>query len=179
MNTRVFDIHAKFNEITQDGDQLFHYLGPLDGLDVDGLIEKFGASDMPLRVRKRLVNIIIECVQNMRSYYCGYCADRGYDAVILSIGKSSKGYNFYIGNFVLNEDFKTVRSRLNLINGLSKEELRELYRGILDYGSVSQLGGAGLGFIDVAKRSEGPLVYTTESINDKMSFFTLKIVIGN
>ncbi len=179
MGTRIFDINAKFNEIIHGGDQLFHYLGPPTGLDVDGPIEKVEASDMPLRIRKRLVNIIVECIQNMRSYYCDYCADKGYDAVILSIGKSSKGYDFHIGNFVLNEDFETVKSRLNLINELSKEELRELYRGILDYGSVSQLGGAGLGFIDVAKRSDGPLVYTAEPINDKMSFFTLKIVIGN
>ena len=65
-----------------------------------------------------------------------------------------------------------------MVNAIPKEDLGDLYRSVLDYGSVSNSGGAGLGFIDIARKSDSPLTYTLDKIDDNTYFFTLEISIN-
>ena len=57
----------------------------------------------------------------------------------------------------------------------NNEELKELYRGILDVGTVTSGNGAGLGLIDLARKSGRKVSYNFEEIDDKFSFFTLMV----
>ncbi|WP_425482535.1 DUF6272 family protein, partial [Fulvivirga aurantia] len=57
------------------------------------------------------------------------------------------------GNYLLNKEIPGIRTRIEMVNAMSEEEVKELYRGILNFGGVSQGGGAGLGFVDLARRS--------------------------
>ena len=65
-----------------------------------------------------------------------------------------------------------------MVNGLTREELKAYYKKILNNGEISDKGGGGLGFIDIAKKSGEKLEYSIREIDGNYSFFTLTVKIS-
>jgi hypothetical protein len=68
-----------------------------------------------------------------------------------------------------------LKGRLDKVNLLDKNGLKDYYKEIILSGNVSQKGGAGLGIVNIAKVTENKLEYTFEDIDSQYSYFTLKI----
>jgi len=66
---------------------------------------------------------------------------------------------------------------LERVNNLSKEELNQLYKQKIKEGRLSEKGGAGLGFIDIARKTGQKLVYSFLKIDEEKSFFVLTTTI--
>ena len=62
---------------------------------------------------------------------------------------------------------------LEKINSLDRDGLKQLYKQQIKEGRLSTKGGAGLGFIDIAKKTGNPLHYSFISIDDEFSFFII------
>jgi hypothetical protein len=62
---------------------------------------------------------------------------------------------------------------LETINKLDKDGLKALHQEQMKKGKLSERGGAGLGFIDIARKSGRPLAYNFKPITDQTSFFIL------
>jgi hypothetical protein len=60
---------------------------------------------------------------------------------------------------------------------MDKEQLKEYYQEVLNGGSMSEKGTAGLGMIDIARKSGNKLEYKFLPISDNMRFFSLNIKI--
>jgi RecA/RadA recombinase len=84
-------------------------------------------------------------------------------------------YNIITGNFMKNEEVEKLKTRLDKVNSLSKDELRQFYREILDNNQISKKGGANLGMIDMARKSGEKLEYHFTQVNDKLTFFDLRV----
>jgi len=82
-------------------------------------------------------------------------------------------------NLVENERIPFLESHLSKINSMSKDELKTLYREILYEGEVTGKGGAGLGLIEMARKSGEKLDYCFERVDDNSSFFYLQIKLAN
>lgn len=82
------------------------------------------------------------------------------------------------GNAMLTEEVDDMISRLEKINSLDKAGLKEMYRDKIRTTKISEKGGAGLGFIDMAKKSGNKLSFHFEKMDEIHSFFSLKIVIN-
>jgi hypothetical protein len=67
---------------------------------------------------------------------------------------------------------------LDDINALTKEELKDYYKEILNNGEMSMKGGGGLGMIDIARKTGQKLNYNFMSVDEKYSFFSLNIKIS-
>ena len=80
-------------------------------------------------------------------------------------------------DFIKNEKVKSLKQRLDRIKSLSKDELKELYKNILNHQEFTQKGGVGLGLIDMAKRTEGNMEYKFTKYNEEYSFFNLEIYV--
>jgi predicted Zn-dependent peptidase len=93
------------------------------------------------------------------------------------ITTSADGYHVVTGNYIMNEKIEKLKSWLDEINSVSPEELRELYKKILNNEQFSEKGTAGLGFIDIARKSGQKLVYTFQQVNERYSFFSFQITI--
>jgi hypothetical protein len=76
------------------------------------------------------------------------------------------------------ENVNFLESKLSEINSLDKEGLKELYKSIIKSSQLSEKGGAGLGFVDMARKSGQKLEYHFNKIDDKYSFFSLKTKIS-
>jgi len=62
---------------------------------------------------------------------------------------------------------------LEEINSLDKEGLKQLYKKQMREGRLSDKGGAGLGFIDIARKTGNKLEYHFLPIDETSSFFLL------
>ena len=137
------------------------------------------------RVQRKVFNVMVECLQNIFKHYAEFDeATYGKNNAIFMIGKSDEAYIITSGNAVVNDEVKNITARVEEINNLDLEGIKLLYRKKLkekknqgDAG-LTPKGGAGLGFIDMAKRSGHKLIYDFESINDHLSFFSLKVTIS-
>jgi hypothetical protein len=58
---------------------------------------------------------------------------------------------------------------------MDKRELKEHYREVISEERQPGQVGAGLGLIDIARKSENQLEYEFSDINDDKSFFTLTV----
>ena len=110
--------------------------------------------------------------------------DDTYDArdlkrsAIFMIGKSDGQYNIITGNYISNDNVSGLKKRLDEVNSLSKEELKDYYKQILNNGEMSLKGGGGLGMIDIARKTGQKLGYTFQNVDTNLSFFSLNIKIS-
>lgn len=178
MAESAFDVHEKFKALTQSGSKVLSFIGSVDDINLDLMIEAVESElEDAVRAKKRLVGVLVESVQNLELYYCKACAASGNKEIFVVITKYPDQVVFCAGNYIKKSDLESIEARIKIINGLPKESLKDLYRGVLDYGSVSSDGGAGLGFIDIARKSDTPLIYNVEPIDQDSNFFTLEISI--
>jgi hypothetical protein len=118
----------------------------------------------PNPIKKKVFNVMVESLQNISKH--AVCIDKvntKHGRGILLISEDKNSYNITTGNII----------NINNVNSKNKEELRELFKERLSKGRLSEKGGAGLGFIDIAKKSGNNIEYHFEKVNDKYSFFIL------
>ena len=56
-----------------------------------------------------------------------------------------------------------------------KDELKEFYKTVLNEGTMSSKGTAGLGMIDIARKSGQELKYEFTPIHEHLTFFSLSV----
>ncbi len=88
---------------------------------------------------------------------------------IVTIGKTSDGYFVSSGNLIENCDAESLKTRIESLAGLDKAALKKLYKEQLRKDLSPDSAGAGLGLIDMAKRSSRSLEY---SISPQDAFFS-------
>jgi len=135
------------------------------------------------KIKKKVYHILVECLQNLYHHMDevpSYTNTNGKDrSAIFMIGKTDEGYSIITGNYILNENVSGLKKRIDEINALTKEELKEYYKQVLANGEMSLKGGGGLGIIDIARKSGEKLEYEFLSLPNNVSFFILKIKITN
>lgn len=130
-------------------------------------------------IQQRVYHVMVECLQNIGKHADTIKEEAGeeYGNGMFLVQSLENEYSITTGNAVFNEKVKELQSSLDKVNELDNEGLKNLYKEILSSGSLSEKGGAGLGFIDIAKKTQRKLNYYFLPINDKMSFFVLKITV--
>ncbi|MCU0359802.1 MAG: SiaB family protein kinase [Bacteroidia bacterium] len=134
------------------------------------------------KMKKKVYNVLVECLQNLY-HHMDEVAEKEENeknsSAIFTIGKSGEKYNIITGNYILNENIGGLKKRLDEVNSLNKEELKEYYKKVLNNGEMSLKGGGGLGMIDIARKTGEKLEYNFLEIDNKVSFFTLNIKVSN
>lgn len=133
------------------------------------------------KVKKKVYNVLVECLQNLY-HHIDEVIDPAFDnekmrSAIFMIGKMDNNYDIITGNYIKAENVSNLKNRLDEVNSLTKEELKEYYKAILNNGEMSAKGGGGLGMIDIARKTGQKLYYNFMPVDDKFSFFTLNIKI--
>ncbi|MCK4748336.1 MAG: hypothetical protein KAT15_14900, partial [Bacteroidales bacterium] len=78
-------------------------------------------------------------------------------------------------NPVKNKDVEPLRTRIDNVNKRDREELKELYKTTITNGEFSSKGGAGLGFIEMAKTTGNKLEYSFENMSNEYSLYTFRV----
>ena len=130
-------------------------------------------------VQKKVFHVMVECLQNISKHADDFGAadylfsGRG----IFLVAKGKNDYTVTTGNAVENAKIPFLKTLLEQVNRLDKDELTELYKKQIKEGRLSDKGGAGLGMIDIARKSGHKLDYNFHKISDKYSFFSLDVTV--
>jgi len=91
------------------------------------------------------------------------------------------GSSYYIisANIVDNQIIPVLKEKLDNVNTLDQDELKALYYSVLTKQGLSNKGGAGLGLIQMARKSGQKLEFDFVKLNDKYSFFYLQLKLVN
>ena len=175
---KTFDISTSYNQFIGSY-TIYSYLGEVSQKGLDTILTAAETSldkvDFPTLARKKIFNILVEGLQNIFLYQKkNKQKDRLNDAFVL-VNKADDFCKIVVGNYICRKDTPGVKSRIDVVNKLDEAELKDLYRGVLDIGGKSEVGGAGLGFIDMAKRSSSQLISNFYPVNDDFVFFTLEL----
>lgn len=92
--------------------------------------------------------------------------------VTRNIGKS---YYISSANLIANKDVEGLRGKLEQLNQMSPEELKILYLDVLQHNEMTNKGGAGLGLIEMARKSGQKLEFEFEEVDKDFSYFYLQI----
>ncbi|MBW3544271.1 MAG: SiaB family protein kinase [Bacteroidetes bacterium] len=130
-------------------------------------------------IKRKVFNVMVECLQNIvkHSEDLNRTMEQKSTAIFM-IGKQDSAYIITSGNPIKNEEVDNLRAKLDQINGLDKDGLKQLYKEIIKSTSLSEKGGAGLGFVDMARKSGSPLEYDFEKLDNQYSFFSLRTKIA-
>lgn len=126
-------------------------------------------------VQRKVFHVMVECLQNISKHADDFGTNdflysgRG----IFMVSKAETEYTVTTGNAVDKSKIEDMKQMLETINSMEKEELNELYKKQIKEGRLSDKGGAGLGFIDIKRKTGKRLEYHFLPIDDDISFFLL------
>lgn len=131
-------------------------------------------------VQKKVFHVMVECLQNISKH-----ADRPEEENkskdkdgrgLFLVSKCEEEYNVTTGNVIKNDKIPFLREMLDGINSLDREGLKNKYKQQIKSrppGELTEAGGAGLGFIDIARKTGRKLIFDFLPLDEENSFFIL------
>lgn len=128
-------------------------------------------------ITDKVYHVMVECLQNICKH-----ADNQLTAKpgkpgegIFLVGSTEKQYNVTTGNPIANEKVKNIKTSIDRLNSMDKDELKAAFKKQIVENRLSDKGDAGLGLIDIARKTGQKIEYHFKPINDKTTFFLLNI----
>jgi len=139
--------------------------------------EDMKAKTVDIGTKKRVYHTMVEILQNMNRHSDEIADESHVGRGLFMIGKKGNNYFIITSNRIKNSSIKSLKDSIEIINNSSLEELNELYTNQLRFGKITEKGGAGLGLLDIARKTNKSLQYNFIPINKFYSYFVLKVVI--
>lgn len=174
----------EFKEEINSQELLVRFEGEITEAEVSNILQSVenrleSEDENPKKLRK-VYNILVEALQNL------YHHTDKYEDKSLGNGAKVKSVAFYLSrqddeyfilaaNYISLENIEPLQAKLEKINSLDKDGLRDYYKEVLDNGQYSVHGGGGLGMIDIARKSGNKLEYSFQDVNSEFGVFVLKI----
>ncbi len=131
-------------------------------------------------VRKRVYHVMVECLQNIAKHAFAQKnvseAEKSHGIVMVS--NNTRFYQVTTGNLIMLEETEKLKKFIDKINSLDRDSLNRMYKKQLQEGSLSNKGGAGLGFIDIKRKTGENLKYDFLPVDDNNAFFLLTATIN-
>jgi hypothetical protein len=127
-------------------------------------------------IKRKVFNVMVESLQNIVKHSDELVdgTTRSHAAIFL-IGREDTRYTIMSGNPIRKENIPALKEKLELINGLDKDGLKDLYKEIIKNTTISDKGGAGLGFVDMARKSGEKIQFVFPEMSAEYCFFCLKV----
>lgn len=131
-------------------------------------------------IQKKVFHVMVESLQNISKH----SAERKDISSIIDgqgiflISKTNTEYNITTGNVVNKNEIPKLEETIALINSGNKKTLNEKYKERIKIGKLSERGGAGLGFIDIVRKTNEKLLYSFVDINEEKSYFIVTSTIS-
>jgi Family of unknown function (DUF6272) len=132
-------------------------------------------------IKRKVFNVMVEALQNIVKHSSEQNLQAGSlisKSAIFMISKDDSRYCVMTGNPISKTNVAKLTANLNDLNGKDKEGLKEMYKDIIKNTQISEKGGAGLGFVDMARKSGEKLEFTFANMDADYEFFCLKVKIS-
>ncbi|WP_051261498.1 SiaB family protein kinase [Desulfovibrio inopinatus] len=180
----------EFYESLQEEGILFCYSGPTNQGLVEGIgdilrqrmaVEEAGTSEV-----HGLFAIFIEQMQNILHYSAEttpQTTDQYFDEMrhgVVVVGREREAMRrFFVicGNYIEKSKGQVLAEKINAMRSMNKDELKALYKEMRRQDPTTEDSkGAGLGFLEMARKASCPLDYCIANVSEELSFFSVKAV---
>jgi hypothetical protein len=174
------DLTRRIRDKMMRGRLMFAYRGVVtseNSMPLLTLLEKeMENSEFGFVGRKRLFMFVLESLQNVSLH-----SDQNQHADMSTVvySKTGNGYTVTTGNVLPSSDINNLKSKLDEINNLQTDEIRNVYRQMLSTSEFSNKGGAGLGLIEMAKKTGNKIDYDFVPLDEEFSYFILSKTVNS
>ncbi len=173
-------IQENFSYIKEEN-IILHYYGKVHHEIIKALLytleSYFNQSKLPRFLQKKTYNVMVECIQNIEKHAISIYHENFHKKGSILILNLEGNIHILSSNFI-NEEQKNILLKKQLeIKGKTKEKLRKIYKEQLISGTLSEKGGAGLGFIDIARKTNNNINFLFYPISEQLIIFTLQVII--
>jgi hypothetical protein len=98
---------------------------------------------------------------------------------LFMLGKKNDAYHIITSNLVDAKQEVVLKNTIDSLNAATPLELKEMYKKQLREGKISGKGGAGLGLIDIARKTQNPLDYMFFPADVDKKYFLLKVKVDS
>ncbi|MCC6369937.1 MAG: hypothetical protein IT236_02905 [Bacteroidia bacterium] len=128
-------------------------------------------------LKKRVLHVVVECVQNIERHCIEPKTDARNNASIVIL-KTDSDYVVSFCNRIDNSNVTGLKDKIEKVNSFNKEELVDFYKFCLRNNTMSEKGGAGLGLIEISRKSGNKIDYIFEEVDRDNSNFSLTVKIS-
>ncbi|MCQ2202519.1 MAG: SiaB family protein kinase [Bacteroidales bacterium] len=186
-STSVFDLNAWMKR-KSTGSVMIEHVGGFTSEYIDSVLP---AVEQGLNrfvdqenIRKKAFHIFVECIQNLYHHIesnpslIEEYGDDKLGAIVLTTDGSS--CRVTTGNFIPREKKAILENRIDRLNAMDASEIKQLYRDTINNQDFSSKGGAGIGMIDMARKTGNKLLYDFYDVKDNpgVVFFSFDVCIN-
>ena len=161
---------------------ILSYQGPLSFSTIDRLLSEFKLAaqdhDISFKTYKKMISVMIEALENVSKYSDQLLCNGDRSSVFCPSCKISRNDSLIemeTTNPVKKQEVLSLRTRIDNVNRQDSNALKELYKSTITNGEFSATGGAGLGFIEMAKTTGNKLEYAFENLSKEYSLYTFRV----
>ncbi len=162
---------------------IFSFSGPMSHEIIEGIggairAKIGGGEDGDKKAALKVFSIFVEQVENVINYSVekdSKNCSMGFGVVV--VGKKDGVFFISGGNRIEREKQGKLEEYLTKLAAMDKDELKVYYKERRRAGKEDDSKGAGIGFIEMARKSSKPLEFNFQKIDTKYSFFTINISI--
>ena len=150
----------------------------------EAIKQKMTIEDADRKTMRSVFAIFVEQMQNIIRYSAEKIPpEAGPNAAlelrygVLTVGQEEAGYIVHAGNLIQRGDAGRLRTKLAALQAMSKDELKAAYKAQLKAGPDEHSKGAGIGFIEIARRASEPIDFDFADVDGDYAFFALRACI--
>jgi len=182
-----FDLENLVSDLDIRG-AILYYKGNIDSEVInkalDSVEDKLLSTHENPRLRKKVYNVLVESLQNL--YHHADHVPDGFSKAkkpdrygLVLMAKTTRGYRITTCNFVTASRVNDLETKIRKINDSSADEIKELYKDVLNHQEITDKGLGGLGLIDIARKTGNKLGFEFKKYDDAHSVFCLSAEIDN
>lgn len=176
----------KYYEEMQNEGVILYFNGPVSQSVVESIADlmrsKMRAEEAAMASVRRVFAVLVEQMQNIVRYSTERQADNdglpgemAHGQVV--VGREPDGRFFVAcGNKILTEDSGALREQIDRLQAMDRDELKAYYKERRRSLECASPKGAGLGFVEMARKAAQPLDYSISPVDGSTSFFSVKVV---
>ena len=178
------EIRSFYHQLQNQG-IIFSFSGPISQSLLEGigqtLKQKMSLEETSTNVIRKVFSIFVELMQNIINYSAQRVtsqeADQEISYGVLIVGKEEDQFYIISGNYIQEDQEAALQEKLAKIKSMDKEELKQYYKQQRRLQADEASKGAGLGFIEMARKATQPIEYDIARMENGYSFFVVKAVI--
>src|SRR3972149_1086424 len=121
---------------------------------------------------RKVYHVMVETLQNINKHSDEITGiENNIGNGLFLIGQKENIYYIITSNKVSNSKVEFIESAIKQVNSLNKEELNALFKKTIKEGKINEKGGAGLGLIDIARKTGNKLEHNFLPLDGDYSLF--------
>ena len=123
---------------------------------------------------EKVYHVLVELLLNIGKHCY---SDNKCKTGIFSLSKKAGKYEISAGNLIEKNKIEFLKEHLDTLNGLNKDDLKNLYVQKLKYVVEPKKGDSGIGLINVARLQTEKIKYSFDDYENNVVFFTINVMI--